>query len=245
MSYCLATCDVPSPPYAVCQLAGPVDFSTFDVDLSATKDQFLEVIFDVVSASVSGKLNLYYGQDPRRKYVSLVARGEKIRAGRYYKYFAPNEAYFPSWPPIPAACGDQCGPCPDIFQDGASGSAAFVAAIRAADLTLAAEGCSEAVDAQVRIVSVKLVNRTCGCATNVQCTSNPDRPLCRDPQSGQGRCGWPGTLLPRVCGPVAECSSEIEAGTACSMYVGGTMCSGTWQCENGKLACEVSSCGGG
>jgi hypothetical protein len=192
MSYCLANCDVANGPWAVCLFSGPTDLSAFDVDFG--KAGMLEVVFEVMSASVGGKLNLYYGKDPRRKYLPLIARGDSLPAGKYHRYFAPEQAVFPDWFPIPVACRERCGSCPAILADP-------LFRFDMADVTLAGEGCAAKVDAQVRLVSVKLLSRGCGCTTDEHCTDTPDRPLCRMPGSNAAICSWPSRLAPRVCGP--------------------------------------------
>jgi hypothetical protein len=195
----------------------------------------LEVVFDVVSTSAPGKLDLYYGQDPRRKYITLVARGETLESGRYYKYFTPQQVQFPTWSPIPPLCQGQCGACPAVHDDPQFG-------FSSTDMTLAGEGCSEPVDAKIRLVSVNIISRGCGCTTKSDCSSAPSRSECRAPDSGVGACGWPTSFPLGMCGTENNCDTSVPIGTSCTVEVQSTTCSGTWQCQNGTPVCAVKSC---
>ena len=231
MSYCFSTCDVPvNPPFASCLFAGPVDLSDFDANFG--RDGILEVVFEVVSPTLGGKLQLNYGNHPRRKYVQLVQRGEVLQAGIYREYFTPDQVRFSSAAPF---CQETCGVCDQVQSDP-------LFRFDAVDMTLVAEGCAAGVDGRVRLLSVNVVSRGCGCVSDTGCSSAAGRPVCYPPDSGAGACGWPGNALPGVCGARARCDTDVPIGSACIVDVGVETCSGTWQCDGGQLSCEVQSC---
>jgi hypothetical protein len=186
MSYCFS--NVCSSVYATCVFAGPTDLESFDVDFG--NQGFLEVTFEVLSASVVGKLHLSYGKNPGRKYVPLVERGQSLGRGLYRKYFAPEQLKYASASSI---CTEMCGPCPAIHDDPRY-------RFDATDMTLVAEGCASAVDATIRLHSVRIASRGCACVTDSDCARHEDRNACELPNSGTGACGWPSRLAPGMCG---------------------------------------------
>jgi hypothetical protein len=227
MSYCFNNCN---SIFATCIVSGPVDLSTFDVDFG--NEGILEVTFEVVSSSLAGKLNLNYGKHPRRKYVPLLAKGEVIPKGTYRKYFTPGQAKFASASPI---CTEACGSCPQIHNDPDF-------RFDASDITLVGEDCATSVDAIIRLQSLRLVSRGCGCISDADCTSNDERSACYEPGSGAGSCGWPSSAAPGMCGQ-ATCDTNVPLGSPCQVTVTNMTCAGTWQCRGGAAVCEVSSCG--
>jgi hypothetical protein len=229
MTYCFDECDV-SKPYASCLFAGPVDLSDFDANFG--RDGVLEVVFEVVAQAIVGKLQLNYGNHPRRKYVELVSRGETLPPGVYRQYYTPDQVRFSSASPI---CRESCGPCDQVPGDPSYRFAAV-------DMTLVAEGCASAVDARVRLLSVEVVATGCGCVSSSDCADTPERSVCYPPDSGAGICGWPGTVTPGVCGAASGCDGDVSIDTPCAIMVLSTTCSGTWQCRDGTAVCEVVSC---
>jgi hypothetical protein len=227
LRYCLDNC---VPAFVTCLFAGPVDVSGFDVDFG--NEGVLEVTFEVLSPTVSGKLHLNYGKHPNRKYVPLVPSGETVVAGMYRKYFTPGQAVFNHSSPI---CTEQCGSCPEIHQNPN-----FV--FDESDLTLVAEGCTQRVDARVRLHSLRVVARGCGCTSNADCTSDPERSVCYGPNSGTGTCGWPSTASVGMCGEPEGCDPSFPIGSPCVVTGPGITCSGTWQCIDGSAVCEVIGC---
>jgi hypothetical protein len=185
MSYCFS--NACSSTFATCVVADHANLSQFDVDFG--NDGVLEVVFETLGP-VAGKLNLNYGIHPRRKYVPLIRREETLASGFHVKYFAPEQVLFSSSSPI---CQESCGSCPQIHNDPNF-------TFGAADVTLVAEGCAVGVDARVRLHSVRVVSRGCDCVGNANCGANPQRAVCRPPNSGVGSCGWPGTFPPGICG---------------------------------------------
>jgi hypothetical protein len=194
-------------------------------------------VFDIL-APTTGPVHLYYGKDPRRKYFRLLESGEVKPVGRYTMYFAPEQAYFPRWPPIPPECQgagrDQCGSCPEILDDP-------LFQFDIVDLFLAAEQVTGRMEGSIRLAAIKHVSSGCDCTTDADCPADQSECLSALAEGAEPGCGWPVTRQSGMCGPSADCDPEY-VGADCTVSTPFGDCESTLSCERGRLVCLAESC---
>jgi hypothetical protein len=235
-SYCLDNAQQ-NDPWAVCIGTSHAMLNAFDVDFG--NEGVLQVVFDVLSPA-SGSLNLYYGVDPRRKYVRLIEPGETKQPRRYVMNFAPAQAYFPRWQPVPQACqgqnADRCGTCRQILSDPQF-------QFDDVPLFLAAENFPVHIEGQVRLISVERVSAGCACLSDADCGALTGHEQCLPAASlsSEPGCGWPSDRRSGMCGPAQSCDSSY-VGRPCTVQTANRTCSSTLTCEQGQLVCSASDC---
>ena len=125
MTYTLPTCG-----YVACDFAKGVNMNGFDADNDANGAIEIEVC---TTAPIEGELNLWYGEFPTRKKLTIVAAGGTMPKGCQTVRLAPEQAIchwtaHPEWSgdcrlanyPC-AACGNQCNAqCPIKFPSASS-----------------------------------------------------------------------------------------------------------------------------
>lgn len=100
-----ALCRKGQANYAICETSATFDMTQFDASFGG--GALLEVSFCLDEPS-RGAVNLWYGQNPLRKFVPIVTDDETLAPDCYVRHFRSSDAIFPSWCNIPESCKTGC-----------------------------------------------------------------------------------------------------------------------------------------
>jgi hypothetical protein len=203
MTYCFQNIDPTTsdpearkPPFSGCTIAR-TDMRRFDAYYGQDAGD-LEVTFCVGAPGVPGELNLWYGENPNRRLLRLVAKSQYAVAGCYVAHFESEQAQTPAFEEIPKACHEVCGAdggdvCQLDLTDGQGDPTR-------APVAIVAESTAEPVVGEVWVESIRLVARRCRCQASADCI-DPARPVCQ-PFAPVAAC--PASGAPGVCGAIVN-----------------------------------------
>lgn len=163
MSYC-----VPPGAWSTCSLALAKNLDWFDADHEG--EGVLEVRF-CTDQRISGALDLWYGEYPNRKRLTLLDASETMDVSCRTVYLTPAMACYAGidlasmpesvrWQSLPETCGNRCGRTPPECR-----SVDFAAA----RLTLAAEYAQVLAQTTLRVLSITYYPSDCACVDDRDC----------------------------------------------------------------------------
>jgi hypothetical protein len=217
----------------VCVVSRQQNLSSFDGD--GGNRGILEVKFEVIRR-VQSQINVWYGEDPRRRKLRLLQRDEEkngLGPGVYIRHFTPDDACYGDFPAL-GDCRNKCGKTDD---------AAFCYTnFSKAPISIAAEGCTgEVKDGAVRLISVIHLDAPCVCRDSTNCLSDSRvacMPLNGSPGLPHSTCPANNPRCASAC-VKPGCTGE---GETCVVTHNGKMCTSRIACQEGRPVCPNSGC---